>query len=129
MSIEYHIDTQEGIIYERFIGIITPDDVIEHIKRQRQDALFNPIFSSLTDLTQAIGINWDYLQTARFRNFAKEICTVEGYRLRWALIVSANSEKSILNVLMLLNEALDVKIDIKVFENTEPAKAWIKGGV
>jgi len=49
MPYDYHIDAARRVVFTRFHGVVTDDDLAEHVNRLRNDPTFDPSFSQLTD--------------------------------------------------------------------------------
>ncbi len=125
MAIEYNIDTSDGIIYEKFKGVITVEEVIAHIKRQKLDPLYRAGMPTLADLSEVVG-DWSYMQINQLRNFAKDECAVDGRVVRWAVVAPTEAAKSVVRVFSLMNEALGIKIEVMSFNDKTQALAWVR---
>ncbi len=51
MAAEYSIDLQRRIVFSRFIGNVTEEEILQHCHALARDARFAPTFDQLVDMT------------------------------------------------------------------------------
>jgi hypothetical protein len=60
MSLAYTILRENQLVLTKFEGTITKHEVLEHIRRLREDPAFVATFSELADLTNAVEVQLSY---------------------------------------------------------------------
>ncbi len=127
MSIEYNIDTAEGVIYEVYKGAVSVEEAIEVSNRELADPRYQKGMPTIADLTELV-VDWDYLRISQFRNYIKSIYADSNKKIKWALVAPRSAERGIINLLDILHEASDVNVDIRIFEVKDEALRWVKEG-
>jgi hypothetical protein len=124
MSISYRIDTTEWIIYEKFEGSVTVDELIHHIEKQEKDPLNRPGLPTIADMNQTSG-EWGYLDMVRFRNYVIEKTRGRTEASKWAVVCDLVQTNFVVNTFELLSEAVGAPVKIKIFKTEEEARAWV----
>ncbi len=125
MGIEYRIDPSDGVIYEEYKGAISVEELIKVIGREHNDPAYKRGMPTIANLAQA-SADWDYLQINQFRDFIKSIYPRPQEKVKWALIAPPVAERAIVRILGIMNEAVGVDVEMKIFDDAQAALKWVK---
>lgn len=125
MGIEYLIDPNDGVMYETYRGKITAEELIATVNKEHADPLFKYGMPTIADLTGA-SAEWDYLQINQFRCFIRGIYPNPGIRVKWAIVAPQDSERVVIKILDIMNQAVGTDIEIKIFADKQKALEWAK---
>ena len=124
MESSYAIDTQEHLVRLKVWGELTADGLIKLMTTAGSDPRYINGMPAIADYRDAHG-NWDYSEIQRFRDFVVQIGAAG--EVRWAAVVKPGTLVAIGHVLIVISEAVDARIKIKLFEDPASALRWIRG--
>jgi hypothetical protein len=124
MESSYAIDTQDHLVRLKVWGELTADGLIELMNRAGSDPRYVSGMPAIADYRDAHG-NWDYSDIQRFRDYVVQISASVG--VRWAAVVKPGTLVAIGHVLIVISEAVDARIRMKLFEDPASALRWIRG--
>jgi hypothetical protein len=126
MESSYAIDTQEHLVRLKVWGELTAEGLIALMNRAGADPRYARGMPAIADYRDAHG-NWDYSEIQRFRDYVVQIAG-QG-EVRWAAVVQPGTLVAIGHVLIVISEAVDSRIRIKLFEEPSSALRWIRGEI
>jgi hypothetical protein len=126
MESSYAIDTQEHLVRLKVWGDLTADGLIKLMNTAGADPRFRQGMPAIADYREAYGA-WDYSEIQRFRDYVVQIGVLN--EVRWAAVVKPGALVAIGHVLILISEALNARIKMKLFEDPATALRWIRGEI
>jgi hypothetical protein len=114
----YSIDPDQRLVISRIWGTVTNDEVREHNRRLRTDALFDPRYRQLADMcdvTQSLVSTTSIQETARDQFFAPGT--------RRAFVVSDDTSFGLCRMFAIHAESFGQVIN--VFRERKVAEAWL----
>jgi len=123
MESSYSIDAQENLLRLHAWGEFTVDTLIGLLNQARADPGYRPGMNSLGDYREARG-EWDFSEIQRLRDY---ILRVEVPReVRWAAVLRPGSLAAAGHVLIVISEALEARIKMRMFDDPQQALRWIR---
>ena len=127
MESRYSIDTQENLLRLQVWGELTADGLIDLLNRAAGGPavpLGNERASPTTAKRTASGT------TRKSRRFRDYILQVEvPCEVRWAAVLKPGSLAAAGHVLIVISEAVGVRIKMRMFDDPQYAMRWIRGEV
>lgn len=124
MEWSYSIDSNEHLVSMKVSGEVTADALIDLMGQAGDDPAFAPGMSAIADYRDAYG-EWDYSEIQKLRDHVAQI--VVPHEVRWAAVVKPGALAAIGHILVLISEAVETKIKIKLFADFETAQGWVRG--
>lgn len=124
MESSYAIDAQEHLVRLKVWGELTAEGLIQLMNRAGADPRYVSGMPAIADYREAYG-DWDYSEIQRFRDYVVQIA-VHG-EVRWAAVVKPGALVAIGHVLIVISEAVNARIKMKLFEEPASALRWIRG--
>ena len=119
MPVRYTLDSENRIVRTTFTGIVTENEVVEHTIHLRKDPRFQPDFSELADLAEAIEVRLGYpeFQHLEFIDpFSREA--------KRAFVAPARSHAyGLTRMFQIMRHSPE---NIQLFDTVEDALAWLK---
>ncbi len=119
----YSIDPEAQLVRLTVHGEITAAGLIDVMTRVGADPRFVNGMSAIADLREASG-EWDYSEIQRLRDFLVSLDMPR--EVRWAAVVRAGRLVSVGRVLIVISEALNARIRIKMFDAPASALRWVQ---
>lgn len=126
MEFRYTIEPVTPLVRVRCWGVVTPKKLSEMVRHIGADASYRLHLPVLVDLREAKGA-WDYSDSQSFRDFLVRIgdrqCPV-----RWAVVLRPGELAAVCHVTMVITQAVDCGISIRLFEDLDAASEWVLAG-
>ena len=120
-TLEYIIDKENGIIYQKFEGFVRMEDLIEFNKRKLQDTDFRTGLHLLVDLSESeIGLTNQEIE--RYTTYLEE--RKEIYEGTKCAIVSANPKQFVQSYFF--KEYVSAFGKVEIFSTKEAGLEWLK---
>src|SRR5688572_12605569 len=123
MAFSYSIDAQENLLRLQADGQMTVEGLIDLLNRAQADPQFRPEMNALADYREASG-EWDYSEIQKLRDYILRVevpCEV-----RWAAVLKPGTLAAAGHVLIVISEAVGVRIKMRMFDDTQRAMRWIR---
>ncbi len=123
MQTRYSIDTQENLLRLQAWGELTVDGLIALLNRAQADPEFRPEMNAIADYREANG-EWDFSEVQKLRDYILRVevpCEV-----RWAAVLKPGSLAAAGHVLIVISEAVGVRIKMRMFDDQQYAMRWIR---
>jgi hypothetical protein len=123
MQTRYSIDTQENLLRLQAWGELTADGLIGLLNRAQADPQYRSEMNALADYREAKG-EWDYSEIQKLRDYILRVevpCEV-----RWAAVLKPGSLAAAGHVLIVISEAVGVRIKMRMFDDPQYAMRWIR---
>ena len=123
MALSYSIDAQAKLLRLQARGEVTVEGLIDVLNRAQADPAFRPDMDSLGDYREAHG-EWDFSEIQRLRDYILRVevpCEV-----RWAAVLKPGSLAAAGHVLIVISEAVGVRIKMRMFDDPQRAMRWIR---
>lgn len=123
MEAKYSIDAQDNLLRLQAWGEITVEGLIGLLNRAQADPQFRPEMNALADYREANG-QWDFSQIQTLRDYILQVevpCEV-----RWAALLKPGSLAAAGHVLIVISEAVGVRIKMRMFDDPQHAMRWIR---
>jgi len=126
MESDYAIDPHENLARLTFWGELTVDGQIDLMNRVGADPRYSPQMNAIADYRAAHG-NWDYSEVQRYRDYIVAISPEKN--CRWAAVVKPGTLVAVGHVVILISEAVEARIKMRLFEDPRDALRWVRGEV
>jgi hypothetical protein len=120
----YTIDTAANLVRLKVGGKLSADALTTFMRRIATDPLYRSGMHAIADLRECVGV-WDYSEIQRFRDFVANACGTRARR--WASIVRPGEIEAVGRVLIVISEAVEARIRMRLFEDLESAQRWVQG--
>ena len=122
MQSTYWIDEDANVVRLRVRGQVTVNELVEVMQGLCRDHRFSLAMNAIADYREAFG-EWDYSEVERFRDFVVKV-PVTSF-VRWAVVLKPGSLVAVGHVLILISEACEEHIRIRLFESMSGAQEWV----
>jgi hypothetical protein len=123
MKFTYSISSEANTVNVLFEGAVTPTQVADSIDLILADPEYRVGMSSLCDMRNAL-IDWSLKDIDVMRSFVQSIRSRVGHA-HWAIISGGGPADFTARLFMLLHEAYDKTIIIRLFKTLESAQVWV----
>jgi hypothetical protein len=120
----YSIDQIENLVRLKVGGRLAADGLTTLMRKIGEDPQYRSGMHAIADFRECAG-NWDYSDIQRFRDFVVRACGVRPRR--WALLVLPGELEAIGRVLIVISEAVEARIRMRLFDDQHDAHRWIRG--
>jgi hypothetical protein len=120
----YSIDQTENLVRMRVGGTLSAEGLTVLMKRIGEDPLYRTGMHAIADFRECVG-SWDYSEIQRFRDYVVHACGVRPRR--WASIVRPGELEAVGRVLIVISEAVEARIRMRLFDDIAEAHRWIRG--
>ena len=123
MQTKYSIDQQENLLRLQAWGELTCDGLINLLNRAQADPQYRPEMNAIADYREANG-EWDFSEVQKLRDYILQVevpCEV-----RWAAVLKPGSLAAAGHVLIVISEAVGVRIKMRMFDDPQYAMRWIR---
>lgn len=120
----YSIDPIENLVRMKVGGKLSADGLTTLMRAIGEDPHYRSGMHAIADFRDCVG-TWDYSEIQRFRDYVVRACGVRPRR--WASIVQPGELESIGRVLIVISEAVEVRIRMRLFAEPGDALRWIRG--
>ena len=124
MDSSYSIDPIENLVRMKVGGKLSIDGLTTLMRAIGEDPHNSSGIHAIADFRECIGA-WDYSEIQRFRDYVVRSCGVRPRR--WASIVQPGELESVARVLIVISEAVEVRIRMRLFAEPDEALRWIRG--
>ena len=124
MDSSYSIDPIENLVRMKVGGQLSIDGLMTLMRAIGEDPQYRSGMHAIADFRECIGA-WDYSEIQRFRDYVARSCGVRPRR--WASIVHPGELESVARVLIVISEAVEVRIRMRLFAEPDEALRWIRG--
>ena len=129
MESQYAINAEDNLAQFTVWGELKVDGLIELMNRIGADPRYAPGMNAIADYREAHG-NWDYSDVQRYRDYVVRIVEHRpGGPCRWAAVVRPGSLVAIAHVVILISEAVEASIRMRLFESPLIALRWVRGEI
>jgi len=125
MKCRYEIDRENNIFIKMHYGNITVDGEIELLNRIFADPEYRKGMNAICDFTEA-SVDWGLDDIDRFRTYISGIGDIAG-ECKWAVVSRGGITNITARIFLVLHEAFQQSISLKLFSNRQDALAWIGG--
>lgn len=125
MESSYSIDPNERVVRVTLSGRVTVDALTSLMRRIGEDPQYRSGMHAVADFRECVGGTWDYSEIQRFRDYVVRACGVRPRR--WASVVRPGEIEAIGRVLIVIAEAAESQIRLRLFEDPADAHRWILG--
>jgi len=120
----YSIDRNENLVRVTLGGTVTAESLTRLLKRIGEDPAYHSGMHAIADFRACVGV-WDYSEIQRFRDYVVRAC---GNRpRRWASLVRPGELEAVGRVLIVISEAVETRIRMRLFDELEMAQRWVRG--
>lgn len=122
MQTKYSIDQPENLLRLQAWGELRVEGLIDLLNRAQADPDYRPEMNALADYREANGV-WDYSEIQKLRDYILRVevpCEV-----RWAALLKPGSLAAAGHVLIVISEAVGVRIKMRMFDDPQQAMRWI----
>jgi hypothetical protein len=120
----YSIDQIENLVRLKVAGTLSAEGLTKLMRSIGEDPQYRSGMHALADFRECVGA-WDYSDIQRFRDFVVRACGVRPRR--WASLVRPGSIEAVGRVLIVISEAVEARIRMRLFESPDEALRWING--
>jgi len=120
----YSIDPSENLVQMKLGGNLSAEALTTLMKQVAADPLYRSGMHAIADFRDCVGA-WDYSEIQRFRDHVVRACGVRPRR--WASIVKPGELEAIGRVLIVISEAVEARIRIRLFDDHAAALRWVRG--
>ena len=124
MESSYSIDPIENIVRMKVGGRLSAEALTTLMRTIGEDPRYRSGMHAIADFRECAGV-WDYSEIQRFRDYVVHACGVRPRR--WASIVQPGELEAIGRVLIVISEAVEVRIRMRLFAEPDDALRWIRG--
>jgi hypothetical protein len=121
----YSIDPNEQMVRLTLGGRVTVDALTRLMKTIGEDPHYRSGMHAVADFRECIGGAWDYSEIQRFRDYVVRACGARPRR--WASVVRPGELEAIGRVLIVIAEAAESRIRMRLFEDPFDAHRWVLG--
>jgi len=121
----YSIDPNEQIVRLTLGGRVTVDALTSLMRTIGEDPQYRSGMHAVADFRECIGGAWDYSEIQRFRDYVVRACGARPRR--WASVVLPGEIEAIGRVLIVIAEAAESRIRMRLFEDPSDAHRWVLG--
>lgn len=125
MEFSYTLLPNEQLLRFQSCGCVSADRLIEAIRKIGSDRAYRPGMPVFADFREAHTTDWDYSEIQRLRDYLVRISRTWA-RARWAAIVKPGSLEAVGHTVIVITEALDAHITIRLFDDPQAALTWLR---
>jgi hypothetical protein len=122
----YSIDPIENLVRMKVGGKLSADGLTTLMRTIGEDPHYRSGMHAIADFRDCVG-TWDYSEIQRFRDYVVRACGARPRR--WASIVQPGELESVGRVLIVISEAVEARIRMRLFDEPDEALRWIRGGM
>lgn len=122
----FSFDPEANLVTLKVCGELTAERLIALMNRAGADPRFVAGMHAVADYRDAHG-SWDYSEIQRVRDYVARIPVP--HPVRWAAVLKPGTLAAAGHVLVLINEAIEGKIQIRLFEEARRAQQWVRGEI
>lgn len=119
----YCIDPDKNLVLTKYRGDMTISEQIQFLNTLFADPRFRSGMDSISDLTEA-RYDWQLSEIDQLRSYVQMNRSRIG-DCKWALISRGGITTGNARVFQILNEVSGSSVDVRLFQNTADAWAWI----
>ena len=123
MESSYSIDQNENLVRVTLGGTVTAESLTMLMKRIGEDPLYRTGMHAIADFRTCAGV-WDYSDIQRFRDYVVRACGARPRR--WASVVRPGELEAVGRVLIVISEAVEARIRMRLFDEIEQAQRWVR---
>ncbi|MET0497103.1 MAG: hypothetical protein ABW106_02400 [Steroidobacteraceae bacterium] len=123
MDSSFSIDAAENMVRLQMRGRLTVQALTAAMNRIAMDAQYRSGMHAVADFRECSG-EWDYSEMQRLRDYL--VRAGRDRSRRWAVIVKPGALAAIGHVVILISEAVDASISMRLFEEPEHALRWVR---
>jgi hypothetical protein len=120
----YSIDLVENLVRMKVGGKLSAESLTTLMRSIGEDPSYRSGMHAIADFRECVGA-WDYSEIQRFRDYVVRACGVRPRR--WASVVRPGELESVARVLIVISEAVEVRIRMRLFDDPADALRWIHG--
>jgi hypothetical protein len=120
----YSIDLTENLVRVTLGGTVTAESLTTLMKRIGEDPAYRSGMHAIADFRECVGM-WDYSEIQRFRDYVVRACGARPRR--WASLVRPGELEAVGRVLIVISEAAEARIRMRLFDELELAQRWVRG--
>ena len=123
MQTKYSIDQQDNLLRLQAWGQLGVDGLIDLLNRAQADPHYRREMNAIADYREANG-EWDYSEIQKLRDYILRVevpCEV-----RWAAVLKPGTLAAAGHVLIVISEAVGVRIKMRMFDDPQQAMRWIR---
>jgi hypothetical protein len=120
----YSIDQIENLVRIKVGGTLSAEGLTALMRTIGEDTQYRSGMHAIADFRECVGA-WDYSDIQRFRDFVVRACGVRPRR--WASIVRPGELEAVGRVLIVISEAVEARIRMRLFDQPDDAYRWIRG--
>ena len=123
MASSFSIDPTQNLVHVQMRGELTAEALTAAMNQIAKDDRYRSGMHAVADLRDCSG-DWDYSEMQRFRDYL--VRAGRDRSRRWAAIVKPGDLAAIGHVVILISEAVDASISMRLFEEPEHALRWVR---
>jgi hypothetical protein len=120
----YAIDEVENLVRLKVGGTLSAERLTTVMKQIGEDPRYRPGMNAIADFRDCVGA-WDYSEIQRFRDYVVRACGAKPRR--WASIVRPGEVEAVGRVLIVISEACEARIRMRLFDDLDDARRWVGG--
>jgi hypothetical protein len=120
----YSIDQTENLVRMKVGGRLSVEGLTLLMKHIGEDPQYRTGMHAIADFRECVG-SWDYSEIQRFRDYVVRACGAKPRR--WASIVQPGELEAVGRVLIVISEAVEARIRMRLFDDVAEAHRWIRG--
>lgn len=124
MESSYSIEQIEHLVRMKVGGTLSVDGLTDLMRSIGADPQYRSGMHAIADFRECVGA-WDYSEIQRFRDYLVLACGVQPRR--WASVVQPGELEAIARLLIIMSEAVEARIHMRLFNDPDDAHRWIRG--
>lgn len=125
MEFSYTLAVDEQLLRFHGCGLVSADSLIQAIRKIGTDRSYRPGMPVFADFREGHTSDWDYSEVQRLRDYLVRISRT-WTPARWAAVVRPGSLEAIGHTVIVITEALDAHITIRLFDDPQAALTWLR---
>lgn len=120
MPIISQIDSSLGVIFSKFQGVVTKEDISGQVERFHTDPVFQPSFNHLIDMRGAarFGLSSEDMREVSMHSIFNE-------KSRRAIVAEKDEMFGVARMYEMLREGHEKPDQVRVFRNMTDARRWL----
>ncbi len=120
MPITSQIDSSLGVVFSKFQGVVTPEDISAQVESFKTDPAFQPSFNHLIDTRGATRFD---ISSSGMR--AVSMHSIFNEKSRRAIVAEKDEMFGIARMYQLLRDAQEKPDQVQVFRTMAEARRWL----
>jgi len=121
----YSIDPFRNLVRLRVGGRLSVEALTFLMREIANAPAYRQGMHAIADFRECSG-SWDYSEIQRFRDFVTNACGARPRR--WASIVRPGDVEATGRVLIVISEAVQARIEMRLFDDEPSAERWVNDG-